>query len=339
MPKVSIVVPCYGVEKYLDRCVENLVNQTLNDIEIILVDDESPDMVPKMCDDWLRKDSRIKVIHKKNGGLGRACNSGIEVATGEFIAFCDSDDWVDLECYEAMYNAIIKTRSDAVYCGIKRVDPDGNVDLMSQAIKEKTFEENELIDFQFGMIASEPEVWEERYRQMSAKIVLYSGDIIRRNNIRFHSEREYISEDLLFNLDFLKCSHKVIEIPQAYYYYQINPASLTQAFRTDRFDKYIYLMRYMLDRYHYGKYQKEYERRVEKLFIGYVRTILERISLCNESIKFKYRQIAYLCNNMIWDEIAKKFPYRKLPSKKRLVFNLLRHKQVLLLLMIYKIKV
>ena len=100
MAKVSIIVPCWGVEKYLDRCVESLVNQTLQDIEIILVDDESPDRVPEMCDDWAKKDRRIKVIHKKNGGLGLACNSGIEVATGEYLAFCDSDDWVDAKMYE-----------------------------------------------------------------------------------------------------------------------------------------------------------------------------------------------------------------------------------------------
>ena len=79
MSKVSIVVPCWGVEKYLDRCVESLINQTLREIEIILVDDESPDRVPEMCDEWAKRDNRIKVIHKKNGGLGMACNSGLEV--------------------------------------------------------------------------------------------------------------------------------------------------------------------------------------------------------------------------------------------------------------------
>lgn len=104
MPKVSIIVPCWGVEKYLDKCVESLVYQTLSDIEIILVDDESPDRVPEMCDEWAKKDGRIKVVHKKNAGLGMACNSGLDVATGEYVAFCDSDDWVELNTYEALYS-------------------------------------------------------------------------------------------------------------------------------------------------------------------------------------------------------------------------------------------
>ena len=97
--KVSIIVPVYNVE----RCLTSLINQTLKDIEIILVDDESPDNCPAICDDYAQKDPRIKVIHKKNQGLGMACNSGMENATGEYIAFCDSDDYVDNCMYENMY--------------------------------------------------------------------------------------------------------------------------------------------------------------------------------------------------------------------------------------------
>lgn len=94
MPKVSIIVPIYNVEKYLDRCVESLVNQTYTDIEIILVDDGSPDACPKMCDKWAKKDARIKVVHKQNGGLSDARNAGIDAAAGEYLTFIDSDDYV-----------------------------------------------------------------------------------------------------------------------------------------------------------------------------------------------------------------------------------------------------
>ena len=101
-PKVSVIVPIYNVEKYLDECMVSLLNQTLKDIEIILVDDESPDNCPKMCDEYANKDKRVKVVHKKNGGLGFARNSGLDVATGEYVAFIDSDDWIKpthLECF------------------------------------------------------------------------------------------------------------------------------------------------------------------------------------------------------------------------------------------------
>ena len=102
-PKVSVIVPCYGVEKYLDRCMESLVNQTLRDIEIIMVDDVSPDRVPEMCDEWANRDPRVKVIHKEvNGGLGYARNTGLDLAEGEYVAFIDSDDYVDKEMFERL---------------------------------------------------------------------------------------------------------------------------------------------------------------------------------------------------------------------------------------------
>ena len=117
MPKISIIVPVYNVEQYINRCIDSLLGQTLKDIEIILVDDGSPDQCPQICDEYARKDSRIKVIHKKNNGLGYARNSGLELATGEYIAFVDSDDYVNINMYEKLYNETINNNFDIVYCG------------------------------------------------------------------------------------------------------------------------------------------------------------------------------------------------------------------------------
>ena len=94
MPEISIIVPVYKVEKYLDRCVESIRKQTLKNFELILVDDVSPDQSPELCDAWSRRDSRIHVVHKENGGLSSARNAGLEAARGNYIGFVDSDDWV-----------------------------------------------------------------------------------------------------------------------------------------------------------------------------------------------------------------------------------------------------
>ena len=120
MPKVSIIVPVYNVEKYLNRCIQSLLNQTLKDIEIIMVDDGSPDRCPQMCDNYAKKDNRIKVIHKQNAGLGYARNSGLEIATGEYIAFVDSDDFVNSQMYETLYNNAVSTKADVVYSGFRK---------------------------------------------------------------------------------------------------------------------------------------------------------------------------------------------------------------------------
>lgn len=109
MPKVSIIVPVYNVEKYLDRCMQSLLNQTLSDIEIIMVDDGSPDRCPQMCDEYAAKDRRVRVIHKENGGLGLARNTGLDAATGEYVAFVDSDDFTSVEAYENLLKRLKKT--------------------------------------------------------------------------------------------------------------------------------------------------------------------------------------------------------------------------------------
>ncbi len=111
-PLISVIVPIYNVEKYLDRCIESIVNQTYENLEIILVDDGSPDKSPKMCDEWAKKDKRIKVIHKENGGLSDARNSGIDIAKGEYLTFIDSDDYVEKDYVEFLYKNLIDNNAD-----------------------------------------------------------------------------------------------------------------------------------------------------------------------------------------------------------------------------------
>ena len=116
MPLISVIVPVYNVEKYLDACVESIVNQTYKELEIILVDDGSPDRCPEMCDAWAKKDSRIKVIHKENGGGAQARNVGLDIATGEYIAFVDSDDIIHREMYNFLYYFLTEKNCDVVEC-------------------------------------------------------------------------------------------------------------------------------------------------------------------------------------------------------------------------------
>ncbi len=122
---VSIIVPIYQVEKYLDKCISSITNQTYKQLEIILVDDGSPDNCPAMCDSWGEKDSRIHVIHKENGGLSDARNTGLSLATGEYICFVDSDDYIEPTYIEEMFLAMQHTGADIVECGVQYVDITG----------------------------------------------------------------------------------------------------------------------------------------------------------------------------------------------------------------------
>lgn len=114
--KLSVVVIIYKVEKYLNKCIESIVNQTYKNLEIILVDDESPDNCPKMCDEWAKKDSRIKVLHKKNGGVSDARNKGMELVTGEYLAFVDADDFLSIDMYKTLVDLLEKNDADMSAC-------------------------------------------------------------------------------------------------------------------------------------------------------------------------------------------------------------------------------
>ena len=112
--KVSIIIHIYGVEKYLEECLDSVINQTYSNLEIILIDDESPDQCPVICDEYALKDNRIKVIHKKNGGAGSARNAGLKICTGEYICFVDSDDYVYPNYVEKLVSEAVRQKAEII---------------------------------------------------------------------------------------------------------------------------------------------------------------------------------------------------------------------------------
>lgn len=338
--KVSVIVPVFKVEQYIERTVNSLLNQTLKNIEIILVDDESPDNCPQICDSYANKYKNIKVIHKKNAGLGMACNSGIEVAKGEYIAFCDSDDYVDINMYESMYNAAVKYNADAVFSGIKTVDQFGNVKTMNEYPNLNVLDEKRAIDkFLMDMIASKPEDTIERNIAMSAKIVLYNNSVISNNNLHFVSEREIISEDLVWNIDFLNHSNCIVTLPYTYYYYFCNTNSLSKQVRKDKFN-YFKKMRIELNNKCISSYKMPIETkiRIDRMFIGYCRYYIGSIIKSNITSQEKKNIIFSICKDKIWDEIYNYYPINKMPLIHRLMFFIMRHNLYSLMSIVYKIK-
>ena len=137
-PLISVIVPIYKVEEYLNRCVESLVNQTYKNLEIILVDDGSPDNCPEMCDRWAKQDKRIRVIHKKNGGLSDARNAGMRIATGEYIAFVDSDDLVSYSFFEDLLYTSQSTNAELSACEVESFSDEAEIQLTCDNDKQIT---------------------------------------------------------------------------------------------------------------------------------------------------------------------------------------------------------
>lgn len=166
-PLLSVIVPIYKVESYLDRCVQSIVDQTYKNLEIILVDDGSPDRCPEMCDSWKQRDNRIHVIHKANGGLSDARNVGIEQSHGEWLAFVDSDDYIMPDMYEKLMTEALRCQADIAFCGYF-LDYTTHHESLNPFFKDKrkVLSGKEMVEFYFRIHSVEFVVaWNKLYRR------------------------------------------------------------------------------------------------------------------------------------------------------------------------------
>lgn len=220
MPTISVIVPIYKVEIYLCQCVESILNQTFRDFELILVDDGSPDGSPEICDKYAEMDSRVRVIHKQNGGLSSARNTGLDCAKGEFIAFVDSDDWVHPEYLECLYDAVQKENTDMAICGV-----------------EKFWDENPRVE-QFPLIAGR--VSREKAISLMTMVawIIACNKLYRRklwDNLRF--PEGYIHEDeAVIHRVIGRCDTIMAITEQLYFYRQTNNSIMRSEFNIRRTD-------------------------------------------------------------------------------------------------------
>lgn len=200
MNLVSIIVPVFQVEKYLDKCIQSIVNQTYHELEIILVDDGSTDRCPEMCDIWKRKDARIRVIHKKNGGLSDARNVGVYSAQGNYIAFVDSDDWIDFRFIEYLYAAIQETNADIAACDVRKVEDESghqniaDIPFIAEISTPKEAINDILNDRRFRTV-----VWNKLYKREILKGEMF--EVGRLHEDEFFSYRLYDKASSLAYID------------------------------------------------------------------------------------------------------------------------------------------
>lgn len=220
---ISVIVPIYNVEKYLERCVESIINQTYKNLEIILVDDGSPDNCPQMCDDYAKKDSRIKVVHKKNGGLSDARNAGMKVATGEYVSFIDSDDYISLDFYETLLQTMIDNDSDIVECSVVKFYEDNNFDEYSDDLKVTNYDTLYALD---GLINENPfkqHVWNKLYKSNIALDIPYAVG--------------KLNEDEFWTYQVFGKAKKVTRINKTmYYYFQRGSSIMGNGYNIKRLD-------------------------------------------------------------------------------------------------------
>lgn len=223
MAIVSIIVPVYKVENYLERCIKSLINQTLKDIEIILVDDGSPDRSGVICDKFKEIDNRIKVIHKNNGGLSDARNAGLEIASGEYIAFVDSDDWIDSDMMEVLYGLSKKYDADIAECSWREVYTD--------KIREETKNTGQIIEGN-NIFALRSELQWKYFKALACN-KLYKKHLF--DYIRFPKGRLHEDEFTTYKLFYF--SNKLVYIDISKYNYdKTREESITASFKEKNLD-------------------------------------------------------------------------------------------------------
>ena len=215
---VSVIVPVYKVEEFLPKCIDSILNQTFRDFELILVDDGSPDNCGTICDEYAAKDSRIVVIHQENSGLSSARNAGLDIATGKYIYFVDSDDTIRSNLLETVI-PYLDSGGDLVVFNHERIYSDGKVMPSKHELGTLTISKSNRAGFYINTLLSYSIGWEAWNR-------VFRRDIVETNHLRFADNRRIFAEDLYFSLCYCAHVQKIISIPQLLYCYSVRENSI-----------------------------------------------------------------------------------------------------------------
>lgn len=238
MAELSIIIPIYNAEEYLRECLDSAVNQTLKDIKIILVDDGATDSSPAICDEYAEKDSRVRVIHKANGGVCDARNVGMAAAETKWFTFLESDDWLPLDACEKLVNKAKEHDADFVLGTYYKVETSGTrvkhpfsqAEILFATHTEKTYLSESIL----GLVGERLKRPDNVDSLLTDTAKLFSTELVRENNLQWISRKEIYSDCLDFLLKYSLCSKRAVYFDQPIYYYRrTNVGSQTAGYRKD----------------------------------------------------------------------------------------------------------
>lgn len=326
--KLSVIVPIYKVEKYLEKCIESIISQTYNDLEIILVDDGSPDKCPEICDEFARKDGRIKVVHKENGGLLSARKAGLETATGEYVGFVDGDDYIQKDMYFELMQSVINYKSDIAICEFWYSYPDREIE-SDYFLNKKLYSRNELENEVFPTM-----LFKDRFYSFGIYPNCWSK-IFKRELLNKHlpgvDNRIRLGEDASFVYPCILDCKSISYVDKPLYHYLINPESMTKKY--DDTLSEIYLLPYL--RIKEKSNELKYDMSVQ---LSYYILYLVNFVVRNEVNSDKsFKVIKEICKSEYVSESMKNIKLARLPFHTKVLFILLRMKFRLGLLLYCKL--
>lgn len=318
-PLVSIIVPVYNVEKYLEKCLDTLIGQTLKNIEIICVNDGSTDNCGEILDKYSQIDSRIIVVKQENQGLSAARNTGMGYVSGKYIMFVDSDDWIETETCETVFNTAESFNADLVFWSYTREYGDSSKEKLMFWQNETVFEEEQVknqlqrrICGLFGEELAHPD-YANALETVWGK--LYLAERLLSNNISFVDTKEIGTEDALFNLYALGYIKKAVYIKQCFYHYRKNnESSLTSKYKEKLYSQWQCLFDRMLEYIESNKLGKEYYIALEnRIALSLVGLGLNVVCANNKTTKEKIVLIKEIITSERYKNAYKQLDYKYLP--------------------------
>ncbi|MBQ7840599.1 MAG: glycosyltransferase family 2 protein [Lachnospiraceae bacterium] len=317
MKKVSIIVPVYRTQQWLERCVLSILEQTYQNIELVLVDDGSPDECPALCDAWAQKDERVRVLHKKNGGLMAAWMDGVKISTGDYLCFVDSDDWIDT----CMVENMLQNASDCgkeVICGNYVQEEETRSFPVIQPLAPGIYEGSALKEQVFGRLLGE----ERRPITLSRCMKLFSRALIE-ENMHYCDPTIVMGEDVNITLPALLSAERIVVLPQAcYYHYLFLQSSMAHRYNAKLYDNILRLNE-LIGKILIEKSAPDAEGQAEREFV-----LLFFLVMKNE-VRSRQKGWRKRLQSMLWSEkvrAARRGRQPKLAAKEnRILMAVLKH--------------
>ena len=322
---ITVIIPVYNVKVYLKKCIHSVLKQTYSNLEIILVDDGSTDGSGLICDEFKKIDNRVVVIHKKNEGLGYARNSGLDKTTGEYVTFVDSDDYIEPTMVESLYKCIKRYNVDECKMGFERVNDESKV-VGSRKYKFELFSGNEAKEkYAPRLIGASSK--EHDSIDMCVWGTLFNYNLIRKYHLRFPSERELISEDLIFHLEYLQYAQGACTIENTEYKYRINEKSLSKKYLEGRIDKSLFFYENIIEILKRYSYNNNVLNRAKRMFFIHIKmAISQEIIYEGNKMSMAINNIKKICGDQRVKRIIDNYPEKELGLKQRIFLTLVRYR-------------
>ncbi len=337
---ISVIVPVYNTEKYLEKCLDSVCNQTYKNLEIIIINDGSTDNSQKIIDSYLKRDSRIKTFYQKNQGLSETRNKGMDVANGEYIAFVDSDDWMDTDTFEKAIEFAVDYQADVIMWPYKREYPNKSKETMLFNEKFIIWDENNVIRLYrkfVGLVDEELSEPQKIDSLVTAWGKLYRKDII--NNYRFINTKEIGTEDALFNIQIFSSVKKAIYFSDCFSHYRKeNENSLTHSYKKELITQWINLYKriekHLKDTNSGEKFYIALRNRVCLGLIGLCLNLSEDKKL---TYKEKYKELKNILSFSHYIKALSYFEISYLPIYWKVFYLCLKRRLIFLTLLLLKI--